>query len=130
MTHPEQLPTDTKNNFLFSFSSVATAQSEIQKEFDALNERIQAIVESEKFHVQNFPVLRNIIALQPDKAELKKLSKALDRLGDLMESYATLNARLNMVKMMQEHPTWFTSTFADYEGEIDRSLDKFFYHYE
>lgn len=130
MSHPEQLPTETTNNFLFSFSSVSKAQTEIQKEFDALNERIQAIVESDKFHVQNFPVLRNIIALQPDKAELKKLAKALDRLGDLMDAYATLNARLNMVKMMQEHPTWFTSTFTDYEGEIDRSLDKFFYHYE
>lgn len=130
MSHPEQLPTETTNNFLFSFSSVSKAQTEIQKEFDALNERIQAIVESDKFHVQNFPVLRNIVALQPDKTELKKLSKALDRLGDLMEAYTTLNARLNMVKMMQEHPTWFTSTFTDYEGEIDRSLDKFFYHYE
>lgn len=127
MTHyPEQIPAGNFDHFLFSFSSAAKAEKEIQKDFDSLAKRINAIVESEKFFVQNFPVLRNLIALQPSKEELKKLAKAVDRLADLVEVFGQLDSKLTVIKTMQDHPHWFTDTFADLDKEIDRDLDSFF----
>jgi hypothetical protein len=125
-SYPEQVPNGNFDHFLFSFSSAARAEQDVQKEFDAMAARINAIVDSEKFFVQNFPVLRNIVSLQPTKDELKKLSKAIDRLADLIEIFGQITAKLSMIKTMQEHPHWFTDTFADFAKEIDRDLDSLF----
>jgi hypothetical protein len=56
---------------------------------------------------------------------LKKLSKAVDRLSDLMEIFTQLNSKLTMIKTMQEHPHWFTNAFADFSKEVERDIDVF-----
>lgn len=123
-SYPEQLPPGGFDHFLFSFSSAAKAEKELQRDFDALSQRIGAIVEADKFMVQGFPVLKHLVALQPTKEELKKLAKAVDRIADLLELFNQLNAKLTMIKTMQEHPHWFTDTFADFAKEIERDIDK------
>jgi hypothetical protein len=123
--YPEQVPSEPFDHFLFSFSSAAKVERELQEEFDALTARINNIVESDKFFIQGFPVLKNILALQPSKSDLKKLSKAVDRLSDLMEIFTQLNSKLTMIKTMQEHPHWFTNTFADFAKEVERDIDVF-----
>lgn len=123
--YPERIPNQNFDHFLFSFSSAAKAEKDLQQEYDALHARINNIIDSDKFYVQNFPVLKNVLALQPTKAELKKLSKAVDRLADLIDAFTHLDAKLTMIKTMQENPHWFTNTFADFSAEIDRDIDKF-----
>lgn len=122
--YPDKIPSESSDHFLFSFSSAARAEKELQSEFDTLANRINNIVESDKFFVQGFPVLKNILALQPSKDELKRLSKAVDRLAELMDVFGQLNSKLSMIKTMQEYPYWFTSTFADFPKEVERGIDK------
>lgn len=123
--YPEKLPTQGFESFLFSFSTMKTAEQTLQNEYDTINKRISTIVDSEKFFVQDFPVLKNLMMLNPNREDLKKLSKAIDRLGDLVEVHRELSAKVDLIKTMKENQNWFTSTFADFDKEIDRDLQAF-----
>lgn len=124
-TYPEKIPTQSFDSFLFSFSSASKVEKDVQQEFDAINQRIANIVDSEKFFVQDFPVLRNLMQLNPTKEDFKKLSKAFDRLGDLIEVFKELSSKLHVIQTLRENQTWFTTSFADFEKEIDRDLQEF-----
>jgi hypothetical protein len=123
--YPEQIPQQSFDNFYFSYAFAANAQTEIEKECESMLRRITAIVDSEKFFVQGFPVLKNIVSLQPSKDELKKLAKAADRLADLLDAFNAINTKLTVVKAVSENRSWFTSTFADLDKEIDHDLRSF-----
>jgi len=123
--YPEKLPSQGFESFLFSFSTMKTAEQTLQNEYETINKRILTIVDSEKFFVNDFPVLKNLMALNPSREELKKLAKAIDRLGDLVEIYKELIAKIELIKTMRDNQTWFTSTFADFDKEIDRDLKDF-----
>lgn len=123
--YPEKLPSQGFESFLFSYSTMKTAEQNLQNEYDTINKRILNIVDSEKFFVNDFPVLKNLMALNPSREELKKLAKAIDRLGDLVEIYKELSAKVELIKTMRDNQTWFTNTFADFDKEIDRDLQDF-----
>ena len=99
--------------------------SELEADHEKMMDRISQIVDSEKFYINGFPVLKNIIQLQPKKSDLKKLSKALDRLGDLMEAFQELDAKMNVINTVQEHPHWFAWAFGDFSKEIEDDLENF-----
>lgn len=129
MTYPENIPASAKlsmDTFNFSFSLVDKARKDIQSEYDSLTERIDAIVDSEKFYINNFPVLRQILAIGANKNDLKKLSKALSRLSELVEIHSQLESKLNLTKAVTENPHWFTSTFGDFSKDVDSGIDSIF----
>lgn len=129
MTYPESIPPSAKlsmDTFNFSFSLVDKARKDIQSEYDSLTERIDTIVDSEKFHVNNFPVLRQILMIGAKKNDLKKLSKALARLSELVEIHSQLESKLNITKAVSENPYWFTSTFGDFSKDVDSGIDSIF----
>lgn len=111
--------------FNFSFALAQQAKAELEKEHEELLERISKITDSEKFFVNGFPVLKNIIQLAPKKSDLKKLSKALDRLGDLLEAFQEIDSKISVINTVQEHSNWFAWTFGDFSKEIEQDLDKF-----
>lgn len=113
-------------NFNFSFSLAQNAKKELEESHSTINERINNIVDSEKFYINGFPVLKNIIALQPSKADLKRISKALDRLADLLEAFKELDNKLSVIKTVQEDPHWFAWACGDFAQEIDNDIDSFF----
>lgn len=117
---------NTIKNFNFSFSLAQSAKKELEEEHSALNDRINNIVDSEKFFVNGFPVLKNIIILQPTKADLKRISKALDRLADLLDIFKELDSKMSVIKTVQDNPNWFAWTFGDFSSEIDKDIDSFF----
>jgi len=125
MTSHEQ-PFSKINNFNFSFALANKAKDNIQSEHDSLEERISNIVESEKFYVNGFPVLKNILMLQPKKSDLKKLAKAMDRLADLVEAYEEVQSKLSIIQAVEKDPNWFAWTFGDFTQEIDQDLENFF----
>lgn len=122
MTYPEKIPNSKIENFTFSFQQALSAQKDLENEHDALDKRISNIVESEKFHINGFPVLRNILMLSPNRADLKKLSKALDRLADLVEVFDTVEEKLTVIKTMNKDPNWFAWTFADHSIDFDQEI--------
>jgi hypothetical protein len=125
MTSHEQ-PFSKINNFNFSFALANKAKGNIQSEHDSLEERISNIVESEKFYINGFPVLKNILMLQPKKSDLKKLAKAMDRLADLVEAYEEIQSKLSIIQAVEKDPNWFAWTFGDFTQEIDQDLENFF----
>lgn len=121
-SYPEKIPEGISSIDLFPFSFTAgkNAKKELTSQLDALNSRIQKIVEH--FVFDDVPVLALIMRVTNDKADLKKISKAIDRLADLTDIHSQLTSRLNVLNLMESDPVWFTSTFSDYTHEIDRDL--------
>lgn len=114
------------NDFNFSFAMAQKAKEDLEDEHSKILERITNIVESEKFFINGFPVLKNIINLQPQKNDLKKISKAIDRLADLIELFSELDNKISVIKTVQNDPNWFAWTFGDFSKEVEDSIDKFF----
>lgn len=113
-------------DFNFSFALANKARQELEAEHQNIMERISAITDSEKFFINGFPVLKNLINLGPKKSDLKKLSKAIDRLADLLEVFQELDNKISVINTVQEHPNWFTWTFGDFAGEIEKDIETFF----
>jgi Trm5-related predicted tRNA methylase len=113
-------------DFNFSFALAQKAKSDLQDQHEKLLERISNIVESEKFHVNGFPVLKNIIGLQPKKVDLMRLSKALERLADLVEMFSEIDKKVNLIDVVESNPNWFAVTFGDFSKEIDQDIEKLF----
>jgi len=129
MAYPESIPPSAKlaiDNFNFSFSLANKAKSEIEKEHSALSERIENIVESEKFFISGIPVLKSILALNPSKVDLKKLAKATARLSELIDQHSELENKLNLIKTVNDNPHWFAWTFGDFSQELDQDIDSLF----
>ena len=114
------------NSFNFSFALANKAKADIQAEYSTLEERISNITDSEKFYVNGFPVLKNILMLQPKKSDLKKLAKAMDRLADLIEVYEEAQSKLSVIEVVQKDPNWFAWTFGDFTQEIDQDIEQLF----
>jgi len=129
VTYPDNLPPSSKiamDNFNFSFSMANKASNEIQESYDAISERISAIVESEKFYISGIPVLKNILMLGGNKNDLKKLAKALSRLADLVEVHETLEGKLSLIKVINDDPHWFAWAFGDFSKDVDAGIDSIF----
>ncbi len=129
MTYPDKFSPSSKigmDNFNFSFSMAGKASNEIQESYDAITDRITAIVESEKFYISGIPVLKNILMLGGNKNDLKKLSKALSRLADLVEIHETLEGKLSLIKVINDDPHWFAWAFGDFSKDVDESIDSIF----
>lgn len=129
MSYPENIPPSSKmtmDTFNFSFTLAKEASSQIDKEYTALSDRIDNIIESEKFYVAGVPVLRSILSLGPSGSDLKKLSKALARLSDLVEHHSELQTKLDFVKLATQNPHWFARTFGDFSKDVDQAIDSIF----
>lgn len=129
MTYSENSPKPSNtsiDSFNFSFSLLDKARQDIQSDYDSLSERIETIVDSEKFYVNNFPVLKQILMIGAKKNDLKKLSKALSRLSELVEIHSQLESKLGVMNTLADQPHWFTSTFGDFSKEIDDGIESIF----
>jgi len=129
MSYPEKLPSSANHNiksFNFSFSQAAKAKDSIQTEYSAVDERISNIVDSDKFTISGYPVLKSIMMLSPTKSELKKIVKALDRLADLVEIHSELNSKLSFIKTIEKDPNWLACAFGDFSTEVEKDIESFF----
>lgn len=126
MTHPEQIPSEKITSFNFSFSKAAATKKNLESDLEKVSERIYKIAKSEKFHINNFPVIQNILAISPNRSDLKKLSKALERLADLVEIEQQLSKKMAVVEVVSEHPNWITNEFGDFTKEIEEDLEELF----
>jgi len=123
--YPEKIPENLSSIdvFPFSFSAARSAKKEISSQLEQINSRIQKIVDH--FVYDDIPILHFVMRATNKKADLKQLSKALDRLADLVEIQSDLISRSNVLSLLETDPTWFTTTFSDYSSEINDDLDLF-----
>ena len=121
-TYPEQIPEGIGSieRFPFSVSAGINAKRNLENQLDQLNARVSKIVDH--FVFDDVPILHFVLRATNQKADLKKMAKAIDRLADLVEMQESLTSRLNVIKLLEADPAWFTTTFSDYSDEIDRDL--------
>lgn len=111
-------------SFNFSFDMVSKTKSEIEDEAVILKERIDKIIDH--FSINDVPILKFILNVTEARNDLKKLSKALDRLADLTEHHNSLVRKLNVIEQAEADPTWFALAFGDFKQEVEDGIEKFF----
>lgn len=112
------------DSFKFSFDMVSKTKSSVQSEAENLKERIEKIIDH--FTINDLPILRLILNVTDDRDDLKKLSKALDRLADLAGHYAVLNKKLQVIEQAESDPNWFAAAFGDFQQDIEDGLNSIF----
>jgi hypothetical protein len=120
--YPEKIPEGISSidTFPFSIKAGKSAKNEIENQLNAINDRIDKIVDH--FVFSDIPILMYVLKATRQKSDLKKMAKAIDRLADLVQAQDDLSSRLNVINTLEADPTWFASTFSDYSDEIDRDL--------
>lgn len=108
--------------FTFSMKLAAETGKDISKKVDTLNERIEKI--SDTITINDMPIIKAILNVTRSKSDLKKLSKALDRLSDIIELHDSLKNRLAVIEAVQNDSRWFVSSFADFEQDIDKTIEQ------
>lgn len=115
---------DVIKKFNFSFDMVNKTKVDIKEQHDAVKDRIDKIVNH--FTIDDIPILGYILHVTSSRSELKKLSKAIDRLADLVDASTSLNNKLKVIEAAETDPNWFASAFGDFDQEIDHDLDNLF----
>jgi len=115
---------DVIKKFNFSFDMVNKTKVDIKQQHDAIKDRIDKIVNH--FTVDDIPILSYILHVTNSRSELKKLSKAIERLADLVDTSTSLNNKLKVIEAAETDPNWFASAFGDFDQEIDHDLENLF----
>lgn len=106
--------------FNFNLDSSLETKKEIKSQLSSINDRIEKIVDH--FQIDDFPVVQVILNMTHDKETLKGVSKALDRVADLIEIKDNLHSKLKIIEHAEKDPSWFASTFGDFSESIDKDL--------
>lgn len=124
--YPESIPQGISSitTFPFSFEAGRSAKKDLEVQLENVNDRINKIVDH--FVYSDVPILSYVLRLTTKKSDLKKMSKALDRLADLVKVQEQLESRLSVIRVVEADPTWLTSTFSDYSSEIDSDIISIF----
>lgn len=124
-SYPEKVPQSSPiRNFQFNIDLASDAKSEIKSQLSNVDERIEKIVQH--FAIDDIPIIRFILNITHDKESLKGLSKALDRVADLVEYHDNLSAKLKVIEHAEKDPTWFAYTFGDFSQSIDKDIEDMF----
>jgi hypothetical protein len=108
--------------FTFSMKLAAETGRDISKKVETLNERIDKIADA--FTINDMPIIKAILSVTRSKSDLKKLAKALERLSDIIELHDSLKNRLTVIETVQNDPQWFVSSFADFEQDIEETIEQ------
>jgi hypothetical protein len=122
-SYPEKIPNSLTpvNSFYFNLESSREVKKQLESQISNLNDRIDKIVDH--FTVQDIPIIRLILNASEDREELKKLSKALDRIADLIDARNQLLPKLEVIKVAEKDPNWFAWTFGDFAADIDNDIE-------
>lgn len=120
-SYPEKVPQSAPiKNFYFNLDAAADSKTEIKNQVSILEERIEKIIQH--FTVDDMPIIRFILNMTHDKEVIKGLSKALDRVSDLVDHHDNLSSKLRIIEHAESDPSWFACTFGDFSSSIDNDL--------
>jgi phosphoenolpyruvate carboxylase len=124
-SYPEKVPQSAPiKNFYFSLDAASDSKAEIKNQISMLEERIEKIIQH--FTVDDMPIIRFILNMTHDKEIIKGISKALDRVSDLVEHHDNLSSKLKVIEHAEQDPSWFAYTFGDFSSSIDNDLKDIF----
>ena len=106
--------------FNFNLDSSLETKKEIKDQLSVVNDRMEKIITH--FQIDDFPIVQVILNMTHDKEVLKGLSRAIDRVADLVEIRDGLTSKLKIIEHAEKDPSWFASTFGDFTQNIDKDL--------
>lgn len=126
-SYPEKIPTSISpiNNFYFNLENSKQIKRDLESQVQNLDNRIEKIVEH--FTLDDVPIIKFILNVSHDKAELKKIAKALDRVADLIEARDSIIPKLQVIKTAESDPNWFAYTFGDFSVDVELEIDNILY---
>lgn len=113
---------DPITSFTFSMKAGLKSKEELSSKVQALSDRIDKIVN--QFLIDDMPIIKPILNFTHSKNDLKRLSKALDRIADIIEVHDSLEKKLKVIELAESDPNWFAAAFGDFEKDIDSVIDK------
>jgi len=127
-SYPEKIPTSIApiKNFYFNLENSKHIKGELESQIHTLNERIEKIVDH--FTLDDVPIIKFILNVSHEKAELKKISKALDRVADLIEARDNILPKLQVIKTAESDPNWFALAFGNFAEDVQFDIDNILYN--
>lgn len=107
-------------SFKVSKRAATEQKINVQMQLDALDARIQAIVD--KVMVRDIPVLNSLLGLTHDKEELELLGRALPRVADLVQKRDELAKQSEFLDLLIEKPETVAMLAGDFIDEFDVNL--------
>jgi hypothetical protein len=127
-SYPEKIPASISpiKNFYFNLENSKNIKGELESQIHSLDERIEKIVEH--FTLDDVPIIKFILNVSHDKGELKKISKALDRVADLIEARDKILPKLQVIKTAESDPNWFALAFGSFAEDIELEIENILYN--
>jgi predicted O-linked N-acetylglucosamine transferase (SPINDLY family) len=120
-SYPENINESSPiRKFHFNLDSALSAKKDISDQITNLEERMEKIINH--FAIDDMPVIRFILNMTHDKEVLKGLSKAIDRIADLVEVHDNLTSKFQIIQQAEKDPSWFAYTFGDFSSSFDDAL--------
>lgn len=120
-SYPDNIPDSSPiRKFQFNLDSAGSAKSDMSDQIQNLEERMDKIIQH--FAIDDMPVIRFILNMTHDKEVLKGLSKAIDRIADLVEVHDNLTSKMKIIEHAEKDPSWFAYTFGDFSSSFDDSF--------
>jgi len=121
-SYPEKIPASIApiDSFYFNLENSKNIKNELESQIESLNERIDKIVDH--FTLDDVPIIKFILNVSHDKAELKKIAKALDRVADLIELRDKILPKLQVIKTAESDPNWFALAFGNFSQDVDLGI--------
>ena len=114
---------DTRNphtdTFVFQQESLKAALKETELLADALNDRLDKIIDKFRIGSQKMPVISAILSITNDPEELTNLSKALARVAEIVPVLNKNEDRQNFLKHLAEDPDWIAGYFGDLSSHAE-----------
>lgn len=111
-------------SFQFNLDSSMSVKTEIISQMESLSERIEKIIDH--FTIDDMPVIKFILNMTHDNETLKNISRALDRVADLVEAHDNLSSKLKVIEHAEKDPSWFAYAFGDFSSSFDNDIEKLF----
>lgn len=111
-------------SFQFNLDSSLSVKTEIISQMESLSERIEKIIDH--FTIDDMPVIKFILNMTHDNETLKNISRALDRVADLVEAHDNLSSKLKVIEHAEKDPSWFAYAFGDFSSSFDNDIEKLF----
>lgn len=126
--YPERLPKNLLpvSTFTFTTKGVDDVKKDCSLQLEALGERIKRI--SDKFTItlegRPFNMIDRILDVCRDEDELKGISKGLGRVAEIISKYDSLEAKMNILDLIEKDPNWFMWAFGNFEAEVENDIAK------
>ncbi len=123
---PEQIPDGLQplTTFRFDAGAAKFATDDMELQIDALETRIERVVDKCKIGDQGFPVIGAILNLTHNQEELELLARGLLKVAKLVGPLDDLKKRQQVLELARENPTWFAWAFGDFNQSVDEAIEQ------